>query len=181
MILACAKCGTKYKIDEDRFRGKKVKCPKCAEVFTVPKSNPLEATVDRPAGAAPVPSLKDTTKVMNAQLMAEDAQAQALVLKGKRFSIAVLSGPMSGQVIKVTTSVFVIGRAYGDLVLPDTEASRKHCQIEVGEDGKVMLRDAGSTNGTFLQGARISEAQLEDKSEFSVGKTSLMLIVASDD
>jgi len=23
MILACAKCGTKYKIDEDRFRGKK--------------------------------------------------------------------------------------------------------------------------------------------------------------
>ncbi|GEM_PF-1274542 len=181
MILACAKCGTKYKIDEARFRGKKVKCPKCAEVFTVPAEEPLEATVDRPSGAAPLPSLKDTTKVVNVQAMADEAQAQAISLRGKRFSIGVLSGPMSGQVIKVAKSVFVIGRAYGDLVLPDTEASRKHCQIEVGEDGKVMLRDAGSTNGTFLGGRRISEAQLEDKSEFSVGKTSLMFIVAADE
>ena len=181
MILACAKCGTKYKVDEDRFRGKKVKCPKCAEIFTVPQGDAFEATLDRPDGAAPVPSLKDTTKVLNAQALAEEADSKALSLKGKRFSIAVLSGPMSGQVIKVNKSVFVIGRAYGDLVLPDTEASRKHCQIEVGEDGKVTLRDAGSTNGTFLQGARVTEAQLEDKSEFSVGKTALMFIMASDD
>ena len=181
MILACAKCGTKYKIDEDRFQGKKVKCPKCAEIFTVPRADALDATVDRPSGSAPVPSLKDTTKVMNAQALVEEAQAKALTMKGKRFSIAVLSGPMSGQVIKLTKSVFVIGRACGDLVLPDTEASRKHCQIEVEENGKVMLRDAGSTNGTFVQGERVSEAQLEDKAEFSVGKTSLMFIVASDD
>lgn len=181
MILACAKCGTKYKIDEDRFRGKKVKCPKCAEIFTVPAEGSLGATIDRPGGPAPAPSLKDTTKVINAQVLVEEAEAKALSQKGKRFSIAVLSGPMSGQVIKMTKSVFVIGRAYGDLVLPDTEASRKHCQIEVGEDGKVMLKDAGSTNGTFLQGTRVSEAPLEDKAEFSIGKTSLMFIMASDE
>lgn len=181
MILACAKCGTKYKIDEERFRGRKVKCPKCAEVFTVPDGEALESTVNKPGGSGPVPSLKDTTKVMNAQSLVEESEAKSISMKGKRFSIAVLSGPMSGQVVKVAKSVFVIGRAYGDLVLPDTEASRKHCQIEVGDDGKVMLKDAGSTNGTFLAGTRVTEAALEDKSEFSVGKTSLMFIVAADE
>jgi predicted Zn finger-like uncharacterized protein len=180
MILACAKCGTKYKIDEARFRGKKVKCPKCAEVFTVPDQEALEATVAPSTGSGPF-SLKDTTKVMNAQKLVDEAQAKALGTTGKRYSIAVLSGPLSGQVVKVAKSVFVIGRAYGDLVLPDTEASRKHCQIEIGDDGKVTLRDAGSTNGTFVMGSRIEEAPLEDKTEFSVGKTSLMFIVASDD
>ena len=174
MIITCSGCQTKFKVDEEKFKGKKVKCPKCATVFTVPE--PLDATA-HPA-SAPV-SLKDTTKVVNVQELAEDAKT--LPLEGRRFSLAVLSGPVSGQVLPIIKSVFVIGRAFGDLVVPDTEVSRKHAQIEFTEDGKIILKDLGSTNGTFVRGERITEVPLEDKTEFTVGKTSLMFIITSEE
>jgi serine phosphatase RsbU (regulator of sigma subunit) len=41
-----------------------------------------------------------------------------------------------------------------DLILALPEISRKHCRVEV-QDGVAVLTDLGSTNGTFVDGARI--------------------------
>jgi predicted Zn finger-like uncharacterized protein len=176
MIITCETCQTKYKVDEEKYQGKKVKCPKCATVFKVPSA--LDATVG-PSGEGPAAPVKDTTKVMNTQDLAE--AAKALPLTDRRFSLAVLSGPMSGQVLPVTKSVFIIGRAFGDLILPDTEISRKHCQLEIYEDGRMLLKDLSSTNGTYYRGERITEIPIEDKTEFVVGKTSLMFIITDEE
>jgi len=176
MIITCETCKTKYKVDEEKFQGKKVKCPKCGTVFLVPE--PLDSTVSQ-TGSGQVSTLKDTTKVMNTQDLAE--AAKALPLTDRRFSLAVLSGPMSGQVLPITKSIFIIGRAFGDLILPDTEISRKHCQLEIYEDGRMLLKDLASTNGTYYQGERITEIHIEDKTEFTVGKTSLMFIITEEE
>jgi len=167
MIIVCADCQARYNVDETKFGGRKVKCPKCAAIFAVPAA--------APTGLSP----KDTTKVINIQEMAE--QVRPLPPSDRRFSVVVLSGPMSGQILPVTKSMFVIGRAVGDLVLPDTEVSRRHCQIEILGDGRIMLKDLDSTNGTFFRSERITELPLEDKTEFVAGKTALMFLITAEE
>jgi hypothetical protein len=49
-----------------------------------------------------------------------------------------------------------IGRtAPADIVLADTEISRAHCMV-VLKDDEVLVSDLGSTNGTFIDGERVS-------------------------
>jgi predicted Zn finger-like uncharacterized protein len=172
MIITCLNCQTKYNVDEEKFAGKKVKCPKCGTIFQVPFKE--EETVVGKNDKI----LKDTTKVVHTQEILKEVES--LTLKGKRFSLAVLSGPLSGQVVKITKTPFVIGRANGDLIIPDTEVSRTHCQIEIDEE-KIVLKDLGSTNGTYFQENKINEVNLDDKSEFRIGKTSLMFIITSEE
>jgi pSer/pThr/pTyr-binding forkhead associated (FHA) protein len=50
-----------------------------------------------------------------------------------------------------------IGRANADLTLNDTEASRQHAAVEV-RDTISCLTDLGSTNGTLVDGEKITES-----------------------
>ena len=58
---------------------------------------------------------------------------------------------------------FTMGkRQTNDLVLNDVKISREHCEIVASGSGYV-LRDLGSRNGTFVDGARVvGEAPLRD-------------------
>jgi hypothetical protein len=47
-----------------------------------------------------------------------------------------------------------------ELPLPDLKLSRRHCQITVTA-GRGAIKDLGSTNGTFVNGARLSETEVE--------------------
>jgi ABC transport system ATP-binding/permease protein len=49
-----------------------------------------------------------------------------------------------------------IGRGPCDIVLDDPQVSRFHAQIDRDTAGRLFLRDAGSTNGTFVNGSRLS-------------------------
>jgi hypothetical protein len=58
--------------------------------------------------------------------------------------------------IVLTTAPFVIGRTEpADLVLPKAEVSRKHCLLQLS-GGTVVATDLESTNGTFVDGLRIT-------------------------
>ena len=55
----------------------------------------------------------------------------------------------------------LIGRSRGcDLQIPHSDASRRHAEIYRNEDG-FILRDLGSTNGTFVNGEPVRERRLE--------------------
>ena len=70
----------------------------------------------------------------------------------------------------------VIGRTDADVNVDDPEVSRRHAALEIfGE--KVTLVDMGSTNGTLVGDEPITEAELENQSEFSIGGSTLMLIL----
>src|SRR5262245_50455563 len=57
---------------------------------------------------------------------------------------------------------FTIGRlAPADLLVNSSRVSREHAVL-VCEDGRFLLRDRGSTNGTFVNGQRIQEVELQD-------------------
>ncbi|HET7041526.1 MAG TPA: FHA domain-containing protein [Gemmatimonadales bacterium] len=67
------------------------------------------------------------------------------------------SGAKKGQRIPIRVPVVNIGRAeYNDIVLPDESVSTQHAKLQRRE-GVWVLVDLGSTNGTFVDGERISE------------------------
>lgn len=71
-------------------------------------------------------------------------------------SLRGVSGPYSGQTFKLKDGANNIGRVEGDIVLGmDQTVSRKHCSIERAATG-LMIADAGSTNGTFVNGVRLA-------------------------
>ena len=58
----------------------------------------------------------------------------------------------------------------------DSEVSRRHAMLEVRE-GTVVLVDMGATNGTWVGGERAEEAEISNQGEFTLGSTTLMLII----
>jgi S1-C subfamily serine protease len=67
------------------------------------------------------------------------------------------SGNRQGQSCEVAGERFLIGRgADCELTLEDGEASRRHAVLRPQPDGSTVLEDLGSTNGTYVNGQRIT-------------------------
>src|SRR5262245_40556795 len=73
-----------------------------------------------------------------------------------KVSLVVAQGGQSGKVIPVTTAEFIIGRDPQCQLRPASPAvSKQHCAVAI-RDGKVFVRDCGSTNGTFVNGEQVA-------------------------
>ena len=73
-----------------------------------------------------------------------------------RWIISAETGPLAGLSFGVTDSV-VLGRALEcDVAIVSPHISRQHARIEV-EDGKLMVEDLGSSNGTILNGRNLEK------------------------
>ena len=71
--------------------------------------------------------------------------------------LIVHGGKNEGAVIVVNKPQFVIGRLPEcNLRIESKALSRRHAQIDVS-DGSVTIKDLGSTNGTFVDGKKITE------------------------
>lgn len=97
---------------------------------------------------------------------------------GKRVAVAVLSGGRKGEAVALTQPRLTLGRAGGgaDLELPDDDVSRAHAAVEC-HALRIVLRDLGSRNGTFVGSERISQREVEDRTEFRIGATTLVVLV----
>jgi pSer/pThr/pTyr-binding forkhead associated (FHA) protein len=85
-----------------------------------------------------------------------------------RVRLIVLTGHRVGEEAAVTEAL-VIGRLPEcGLHVDETGVSRRHAEVRL-EGEEVWLRDLGSSNGTKLHGARVSEAKLADGDVFEVG------------
>jgi hypothetical protein len=62
----------------------------------------------------------------------------------------------------------VIGREVGDLVLPDPQCSSTHAEL-LFDGNQVRLRDLGSTNGTWINGQRISDMAWTQGASIQIG------------
>lgn len=90
-----------------------------------------------------------------------------------QITVTVLAGPEQGQVFKIARPTTTMGRSNTcEIVITDPLVSRQHCQISLGMGG-ISLRDLASTNGTFLNGARVTESPLRNQDVISVGGTRL--------
>ena len=86
---------------------------------------------------------------------------------------------VEGRRIPLTKSRTVIGRGSdADITVADSGTSRKH--VEILWDGeRAMVRDMNSTNGTKLNGVKVSEAALEPGSVVTIGRTDIVFTVVA--
>lgn len=74
------------------------------------------------------------------------------------YRLIVRRGPQPNQVYELTSEVTNLGRDItNDIVINDREASRHHLRFMRGADG-FTIEDLGSTNGTFVNGKRVTGA-----------------------
>jgi predicted Zn finger-like uncharacterized protein len=197
MIITCPSCAARYKFDEGKLGDRpkaKTKCAKCGGTIEI--ENPLLAAMTLPpaylpGGAPPASGRKpeEPTRPVAVGGEAEDRVGSATVTgsnlhqmgaielpKDRRYSLAVIQGAGTGQIFQITRSRTVIGRSGADFNIDDPEASRQHASVEiVGEN--AILRDLGSTNGTFVEIDRIEQQALSNHTEFRIGSHVLMFIV----
>jgi len=99
-----------------------------------------------------------------------------------RVTLRVLEGPYCGREFTFDHhDTFLIGRSdNAHLYLPDDRFfSRHHCLLEIAPP-RCFLRDLGSTNGTFVNGQKVSEVFLRNGDRIQGGQTVLEVQVASD-
>jgi DNA-binding NtrC family response regulator len=111
---------------------------------------------------------KDPTRVI-----ASDAP---IVRQSGRGRLVVVSGPDRGESIVVVSDETVIGSGGGsDVRLSDPTISRRHLSAAL-TDGGALVRDLGSTNGSFVRGARFQELLLGFGAEIQIGQTTLKFV-----
>ncbi|MFN7590317.1 MAG: FHA domain-containing protein [Planctomycetota bacterium] len=96
------------------------------------------------------------------------------------YVLEILDGDRAGEVVPVADRPVRIGRRPGnDLVLADEKTSGVHAEV-VPEGDRHVLRDLGSTNGTFLDGKRITELVLTPGDVVTVGRLQVKFRLAGD-
>jgi diguanylate cyclase (GGDEF)-like protein len=109
----------------------------------------------------------------------EELQKPAIQDRDRAYLI-VLAGKSVGEMYKISKSETIIGRgSQADIHVVDDGISRRHAMI-VMEEGQVLVKDLGSTNGTFCNGERVSEQALSDGDKIQVGSTTILKFTFHD-
>lgn len=103
--------------------------------------------------------------------------AAAAAVQAKAFALKFISGKYQGGEFPLKPEKqIIIGRSSElDMVLVEDMVSRKHAKIQFS-DGKVTIEDLGSTNGTFVNGEKITQARLKEGDRILIGTSILKLV-----
>jgi pSer/pThr/pTyr-binding forkhead associated (FHA) protein len=127
-------------------------------------------TATRDIGGAPQESI-----ILGAAEAAELRAEHGVQEPARPARFVVLDGPgvRKGTTIDVSATT-VLGRDNGIPLDGDEFASGRHARIEARSDG-VWIEDLGSTNGTFVNGERVTAERLNPGDVIRVGQTELRL------
>ncbi|SMP43988.1 FHA domain-containing protein [Neorhodopirellula lusitana] len=97
-----------------------------------------------------------------------------------QIKLRVQSGSHAGKEIEVSQDKFLIGRSDSCQLRPKSESvSRKHCILAI-KDGRLLIQDLKSRNGTFVNEKRLPPDKakvLKDSDVIRVGKLSFVLVI----
>src|SRR5262245_51142517 len=84
--------------------------------------------------------------------------------QGKRTAVSLQKGQL------------LIGREGADIVLTDPHCSRRHAILYLAKDGSLHIKDLGSTNGTTLNGNKVTDSRIEMGQAIEIGNTHLAIL-----
>jgi FHA domain len=141
-------------------------CPKCVHgaMRRATARSQAEATiVRRPESEAP-----DRTRIMTR----EEALAEAATVR-----LIGVSGPMANQDVAISPGTLCIGKAPATVagqrqvvISDDGFLSRDHASIEF-TGASLVLQDAGSTNGCYVNGTRVQRSNLRHGDQIQLGQS----------
>jgi ABC transport system ATP-binding/permease protein len=93
------------------------------------------------------------------------------------FYLKILDGPKKDQIgtkFPLKMGVSLVGRVSppADVLLDGQKVSKKHCAFHNLPRG-LSVEDLGSSNGTFLNGAKVSKSTLSEKDRLVIGDFTL--------
>ena len=94
--------------------------------------------------------------------------------------LVVERGRDRGRVFPLNRDVTTIGRSDTDVVLNDPDISRRHAAVDVQGEGKYVLRDLQSTNGTLLNGLKVGTEPIMANDKIRLGSTAIKLVVGHE-
>lgn len=96
--------------------------------------------------------------------------------------LVTIAGIRVGEMFKLSKGKTVLGRSDdADLRLIDEGVSRRHAALLV-DGGRVILKDLGSSNGTYCNGIKVDAArELADGDKISVGGATILKFTYQDD
>jgi pSer/pThr/pTyr-binding forkhead associated (FHA) protein len=114
-----------------------------------------------------------------------DAVAEARTLREREaaagipgftgFAVIVASGPRRGLHWSLDDGSTIVGRDPDDgIFLDDVTVSRHHAEFVVVDDA-LVVRDLGSTNGTYVNGSRRTDSPLGAGDEVIIGRFHLVV------
>jgi DNA-binding NtrC family response regulator len=108
------------------------------------------------------------------EIIVMSAQSR-LRVQFEAIELRVIAGADNGLEISLGLPNLRIGAAPdNDVVLTDRAVSRRHAEIRMTPNG-LLLRDLGSTNGTFINDVRITEAYIPSDAECRLGYSTLLI------
>jgi DNA-binding NtrC family response regulator len=101
------------------------------------------------------------------------APARSVRIEVRTLRADVIEGPDTPKTHVAAHDRITIGTAHGnDLVLTDPTVSRYHLELSIGESA-IEVVDHGSTNGTYVAGARLRSGSVEPGTVLTLGHTKL--------
>ena len=115
------------------------------------------------------PLFSDGTEIIVA------ASSSQLRVQFEAIELRVIAGPDVGLEISLGLPIVRLGTTSdNDVVLTDRAVSRRHAEIRMTPAG-LLLRDLGSTNGTFINDVRITEAYIPADADCRLGYSRLLI------
>ena len=96
--------------------------------------------------------------------------------------LVVKRGSNAGSKFLLDKDVTTAGRhPSSDIFLDDITVSRRHAEVLRESDGRFLVKDVGSLNGTYVNRERVDVAELSNGNELQIGKFKLMFFVRGDE
>lgn len=132
---------------------------------------PNEPTTMRFPG---ISGAESTESVQGEHVLTRADQATVEALRPGTALLVVLRGPNTGARFLLDDDEVSSGRhPESDIFLDDVTVSRKHAVFNRAE-GRFVVRDVGSLNGTYVNRERIDDAVLSTGDEVQIGKYRLV-------
>lgn len=129
---------------------------------------------------------QDTSKKRPSATSSEGSREAAKVMAGDVLDkaprrIRILNGPLRGATHPVRDRLGIGRASSSDIQLVHDGISRQHAQIVTDEQGHHVLVDLDSSNGTFVDGARIRRQLLAPGTVFKIMKVKMIYEDAIDE
>jgi pSer/pThr/pTyr-binding forkhead associated (FHA) protein len=148
-----------------------MRCPKCG--FENKESAVICAECQEPLEQK---KRQETTVILPPSEVVEEDVQEVEAIPTEKPLLVVTRGPYAGQKFELSTGEFTVGRDPGsDIFLDDITVSRRHAKLIIDE-GKVVIVDSGSLNGTYVNRKRVEQKALKSGDELQIGKFKMLFL-----